>query len=366
MAKVEPGRDPQMAERTRGLNLVFALSSIALLLAFSWMIYADYNREWKKYQLEFNKLDVTVTEEQIEKAGAKVDARKKEAIEAQLAQGQQEVLARAEEVRVARADPPDLVLMDLVMPRMDGFAALEALRGDHRTAEIPVIFVSGRGDDVTRVRGLDLGAVDFLAKPFSERELKARIERTLRLARRQTQLRELAQTDALTGLANLRASRARLEEEGKRAQRHGTPLTCVMADMDNLKPVNDELGHAVGDRAIATVAEVIRDELRETDFGARYGGGGVVLPLPPTAAGGGGFLPRRTFARVPATAGNSPAWICGSAEPMESNIRSTSRARIAVIAGPLPLYGTWVMSTPTVILNSSTARWLVLPGPAEA
>ena len=108
MAKVEPGRDPQMAERTRGLNLVFALSSIALLLAFSWMIYADYNREWKKYQLEFNKLDVTVTEEQIEKAGAKVDARKKEAIEAQLAQGQQEVLARAEEVRVAYVRPAQL------------------------------------------------------------------------------------------------------------------------------------------------------------------------------------------------------------------------------------------------------------------
>ncbi len=207
-----------------------------------------------------------------------------------------------EGVRVARADPPDLVLMDLVMPRMDGFAALEALRGDHRTAEIPVIFVSARGDDVTRVKGLDLGAVDFLAKPFSDRELKARIERTLRLARRQTQLRQLAQTDALTGLANLRAFRARLEDEVKRAQRYGTPFTCVMADMDYLKPVNDELGHAAGDRAIASVADVIRTELRETDFAARYGGDEFVVLLPHTTESEGRVFAERLCDRLRETA----------------------------------------------------------------
>ncbi|HEU4384431.1 MAG TPA: diguanylate cyclase [Anaeromyxobacteraceae bacterium] len=203
-----------------------------------------------------------------------------------------------EGVRVARADAPDLVVMDLVMPRMDGFAALEALRGDHRTAEIPVIFVSGRGDDVTRVKGLDLGAVDFLAKPYSERELKARIERTLRLSRRQTQLRELAQTDALTGLANLRAFRARREDEVKRAQRYGTPLTCVMADMDHLKSVNDELGHAAGDRAIAAVADVVRTELRETDFAARYGGDEFVVLLPHTSASEGRVFAERLCERL--------------------------------------------------------------------
>ncbi|HZY02996.1 MAG TPA: diguanylate cyclase [Anaeromyxobacteraceae bacterium] len=203
-----------------------------------------------------------------------------------------------EGVRVARADPPDLVLMDLVMPRMDGFAALEALRGDHRTAEVPVIFVSGRGDDVTRVRGLDLGAVDFLAKPFSERELKARIERTLRLARRQTQLRQLAQTDTLTGLPNLRAFRARLVDEVKRAQRYGTPLTCVMGDMDHLKPLNDELGHAAGDRAIAAVADVVRTELRETDFAARYGGDEFVVLLPHTSVSEGRVFAERVCDRL--------------------------------------------------------------------
>jgi diguanylate cyclase (GGDEF)-like protein len=203
-----------------------------------------------------------------------------------------------EAVRAARADPPDLVLMDLVMPRMDGFAALEALRGDARTAEVPVIFVSARGDDVTRVKGLDLGAVDFLQKPFSERELQARIDRTLRLTRRQTQLRELAQTDTLTGLANLRAFRARLDEEVKRAHRYETPLTCVMADMDHLKPVNDELGHAAGDRAIAAVADVVRTELRETDFAARYGGDEFVVLLPHTSIAEGRTFAERVCARL--------------------------------------------------------------------
>ncbi len=185
-----------------------------------------------------------------------------------------------EAIELASAGRPDLVLMDLYMPKLDGLAALEAMREDPRTAAVPVILISGRGDDLTRSRSLDLGAVDFLQKPFSARELKSRIERTLRLTRRETQLQELARTDPLTGLSNLRAFRSRLEEEVKRARRYRTPLSCVMVDMDRLKPINDELGHAAGDAAIAAVAEVIRRELRETDFGARYGGDEFVLLLP--------------------------------------------------------------------------------------
>jgi chromosome segregation ATPase len=104
MAKVEPGRDSEMAERTRGLNLVFAASSIALLLAFSWMIYVDYNRPWKKYQVEFNKLDVKLTQDQIEQSLGKVDAKKRDNLAAQLAAGEQEIAAKSDEVRAARAE----------------------------------------------------------------------------------------------------------------------------------------------------------------------------------------------------------------------------------------------------------------------
>ncbi len=198
-----------------------------------------------------------------------------------------------EAVRIAHAEHPDLVLMDLFMPRLDGLQALDRIRTDPTTSDVPVIFVSARGDDAVKARALDLGAVDYLQKPFSGRELRARVERHLRLSRNQTALRELAQTDALTGLANLRAFRARLDEEVKRARRYRTSLTCIMADMDRLKPVNDELGHAAGDRAIAALAGVIREELRETDFGARYGGDEFVLLLPHTSAEEGRVLAER-------------------------------------------------------------------------
>ncbi|GEJ57240.1 diguanylate cyclase [Anaeromyxobacter diazotrophicus] len=203
-----------------------------------------------------------------------------------------------EALEAAQATRPDLVLMDLYMPRMDGLAALEALRADPATADVPVILISARGDDLTRSRSLDLGALDFLSKPFSGRELKARIERTLRLTRRETLLQELARTDALTGLPNVRAFRARLHDEVKRARRYRTPLACVMVDMDNLKPINDQLGHAAGDAAIRAVGEVIRRELRETDFAARYGGDEFVVLLPHTSAAEARVLTERVRDRL--------------------------------------------------------------------
>jgi len=201
-------------------------------------------------------------------------------------------------IAIARAERPDLILMDQYMPRLDGLGALEQLRADPSTGEIPVILVSARADESIRVRGLDLGAVDFLAKPFSEQELRARLDRTLRFVRSQSVLRELAETDPLTGLANLRAFRARLDEEVKRARRYRTPLTCVMADMDYLKSINDQLGHAAGDLAISAVARTIGEELRETDFGARYGGDEFVLLLPHTGREEGRVFAERICDRL--------------------------------------------------------------------
>ena len=203
-----------------------------------------------------------------------------------------------EAVDLTRSQRPDLVLLDLGMPRLDGFQVLEQLGADPSTADIPVILVTGRGDETGKVQGLSLGAVDYLQKPFSERELRARVERTLRLLRSQSALRELAQTDALTGLPNLRAFRARLDDEVKRARRYRTSLTCVMADLDELKPINDQLGHAAGDRAIAAAAAVIRGELRETDFGARCGGDEFVVLLPHTSAEDGRVFAERVRARM--------------------------------------------------------------------
>lgn len=187
-------------------------------------------------------------------------------------------------VEMARAERPDVVLLDLFLPRLDGFGALEEIKRDARTADIPVLFLSAERDETARVRGLELGAADFVVKPFSAVELRARIARTLRAARQQEQLRTIAQTDALTGLPNFRAFRQRLDEELKRARRYHTPLSAVMIDLDNLKPINDRLGHAAGNRAIEALAEAVLSQLRETDFAARYGGDEFVVLLPHTGA----------------------------------------------------------------------------------
>lgn len=183
-------------------------------------------------------------------------------------------------VREARELSPDVILLDLYLPRLDGFGVLEELRRDPHTAEIPVIFLSAQRDDLVRARGLHLGAADFVVKPFSAAELRARLDRVLLATRQQAHLRALAQQDALTGLPNFGAFRARLEEEVKRARRYRNDLAAVMLDMDNLKPVNDQLGHAAGNRAIVAIADAIREELRETDFAARYGGDEFVILLP--------------------------------------------------------------------------------------
>ncbi|MBS2032369.1 MAG: diguanylate cyclase [Deltaproteobacteria bacterium] len=187
-------------------------------------------------------------------------------------------------VRLARTERPDVVLMDLFMPRLDGFAALEDLRRDPRTVETPVIFLSGSGDEQVKLRVLGLGAADYLVKPFSPRELLARVEKALEATRQRRAAAALAQVDALTGLPNYGAFRTRLDEELKRAARYHTPLSAVMIDLDRLKQLNDAHGHEAGNRAIVALADHVRSNLRGSDFAARFGGDEFVVLLPHTRA----------------------------------------------------------------------------------
>lgn len=189
-----------------------------------------------------------------------------------------------EALQIVQTGAPDLILMDLFMPRLDGFAALEALRQDPRTADIPVIVLSAQGDDLTKVRGLNLGAVDYLVKPFSPLELMARVTKALEQKRQRDRFAALAQTDGLTDLPNFMAFRARLGQELRRTNRYQVPLTMVMIDMDDLKGINDRQGHSAGNEAIVTLADVIREALRGTDFAARYGGDEFVVLLSHTDA----------------------------------------------------------------------------------
>jgi diguanylate cyclase (GGDEF)-like protein len=207
---------------------------------------------------------------------------------------------------------PDLVLLDLFLPGLDGFGTLTGLRRNAKTADLPVIFLSAQGDAETKSHGLSLGAADYLAKPFSAQELMARVDRTLKLTAQKEHYRALAQTDGLTGLPNFRSFHARLEEEVARANRYGAPLACAMVDLDGLKQINDKLGHAAGNRAILALADAVREELRDTDFAARYGGDEFVVLLPQTTADAGGLFAERLRRRLAAVSEEAGLPIRGS------------------------------------------------------
>jgi diguanylate cyclase (GGDEF)-like protein len=203
-----------------------------------------------------------------------------------------------EALALVHSGHPDIILLDLMMPKLDGFEVLRQLADSPVTALIPVLVISARRDDADKVAGLTLGAVDYLEKPFSATVLRARVERTGRLLRAQDALREQAQTDPLTGLANIRTFREHLEAECRRSQRYGSRLTCVMVDLDGLKVINDELGHAAGDRALTTLAAVLRQGLRDSDLCARYGGDEFVMLLPHASAEEGRLVAERACARL--------------------------------------------------------------------
>jgi diguanylate cyclase (GGDEF)-like protein len=181
---------------------------------------------------------------------------------------------------LARERRPDLILLDRFLDQVDGLAVLESLQEEEATGSVPIIFLTGDTDEATLEKCLEKGAVDFIHKPANPRELMARIDRALRQSEQQQRLQVLAQTDALTGLANFRALSMRLDEEFKRANRYQYPLSVVIIDLDHLKAINDGMGHDVGNRAILALASHLRTNLREVDFAARFGGDEFVALLP--------------------------------------------------------------------------------------
>ena len=185
-----------------------------------------------------------------------------------------------EAVALIQAHVPDLVLADLAMPRLGGMGLLEVLRADPRTREVPVVFLSGQSDPRTVVDCFSHGAADFIAKPGRPDELRIRLLHAWTQARRVARLESLARTDALTGLHNFRAMQSKLEEEFARAARYAEPLAVLLVDLDNLKSLNDQYGHEAGNAALRAMGEVFREELREVDFAARFGGDEFVALLP--------------------------------------------------------------------------------------
>jgi len=201
---------------------------------------------------------------------------------------------------MARREPPDLILLDVEMPGMSGLDVCRTLKADMDLRMIPVVFLSGSGDGNTKIRGLDLGAVDYVTKPFDTFELRARVRAALRTKRLQDMLSESAHIDPLTGLANRRALTERLEQEWARAQRHDGALSFIMADLDHFKEVNDTYGHSVGDRLLQQVSQTIAAQCRETDIPARYGGEEFAVIVPGEGAEDAALLAERCRCAVAA------------------------------------------------------------------
>jgi diguanylate cyclase (GGDEF)-like protein len=207
---------------------------------------------------------------------------------------------------------PDLVLMDVMMPEMDGFEACSRMKASAEMKDIPVIFLSARSESEDVVRGFKLGAVDYIQKPFNAEELIVRVRNHLELVRsrrliihymdemgrQNALLEELSITDSLTGLYNHSHSIERLHQETSNSKRYGTPLTMMMLDIDLFKAVNDSYGHVAGDEVLKGVAEIIRSNVREGDIAGRYGGEEFILVLPNTPIEGGLAIAERIRSRV--------------------------------------------------------------------
>ncbi len=180
-----------------------------------------------------------------------------------------------------RQTPPDLVLLDILLPGIDGFEVCQTIKQDLALVDIPIIFTTGLGDTKDEIRGLSLGAIDYVTKPIEPVILRARVANHVELKRLRDQLADLAVTDALTGLHNRRSLEGRLKVECARLQRNQEWLSVIMVDIDFFKQFNDTYGHPAGDRCIAMVASALtRAVKRASDLSARYGGEEFACVLP--------------------------------------------------------------------------------------
>ncbi|MFQ5698107.1 MAG: diguanylate cyclase [Myxococcota bacterium] len=184
-------------------------------------------------------------------------------------------------------DRPDLILLDIDLPDLDGFDVCQRLKEYPETRNIPVIFLTGTVTTEAKVRGLDLGAVDYVTKPFDEVELRARVRAALRTKRLQDILEKQSFVDGLTGLWNRSYMDRRLESELKVATRYERRLSLVMADIDHFKQLNDTHGHLFGDIVLQGVAGALREVARQSDVVCRFGGEEFVLLLTDTPLQGG-------------------------------------------------------------------------------
>ena len=190
----------------------------------------------------------------------------------------------AQALSICHANPPDLILLDVVMPGMDGFEVCSQLKADDSTCNIPIIFVTAHTDAAQETHGLSMGAADFIAKPVNPAVVRARVKTQLTLKFQSDLLRKLAFLDGLTGVFNRRYFDQQLLVEWARSSRSCAPLSVIMIDVDHFKAFNDRYGHQAGDDCLRQIAGALKSYLkRPADLVARYGGEEFACILPDTA-----------------------------------------------------------------------------------
>jgi len=203
-------------------------------------------------------------------------------------QGFQVLLAQDGEagLQTAMSEHPDLILLDLVLPGLDGYQVCRLIKQEIATRDIPVIMLTSKASPADKVRGLEMGAADYLTKPFDEGELVARVNTHLKLKQlyetlqeKNRQLQELANLDGLTGLYNHRFFQETVSRDFQRAHRYHESLSCIMLDIDHFKKFNDTYGHQTGDMVLKTLGGLLRQLMRDSDLAARYGGEEFALLL---------------------------------------------------------------------------------------
>jgi diguanylate cyclase (GGDEF)-like protein len=174
---------------------------------------------------------------------------------------------------------PDLILLDVSMPGMDGYEVCSIIKSNPKTKDIPILFLSANTDAESVVKGFDVGGVDYITKPYRPREVLARVETHLKLKQLRDELERLAYEDPMTGIANRRRFFEKANNLFTKVKAECLPLYLFAVDIDKFKEINDTFGHDVGDEVIRVFVELVKKELGKDDCFARFGGDEFVMML---------------------------------------------------------------------------------------
>ena len=246
----------------------------------------------------------------------------------------------AKAIEIAVANDVDLILLDVVLPDLDGFEVCKQLKSDDRTRGMPVIFVTAREEVRDEARGFDAGGVDYITKPIQPPVVLARVRTHLELKHARDLLESLASIDGLTGIANRRRFDSCLDKEWKRCARSNAPFSLALVDVDHFKKYNDTHGHARGDDCLRAVAQTLAKLARRpADLAARYGGEEFGLIFPETEPDGMRTLMRHLIeqAPVPVSAGaltlfpvnhQSPTSVVATADELLYEAKANGRGHV--------------------------------------